>query len=144
MMRLLGVCALLLASAAPAQTKVERIRIRVLDGHSGKPVKSTMTLTTLYPLISYRYPIDVRSDTQGYASLLVPTDVQLSSLVRRHPVCQARHKSQPDALLTFPVSAILSSGVVAPNTCGHRKASAGPGEFVLFVRPLHWWERFSY
>lgn len=135
---------LVLAATAGAQTKVERIRIRVLDGHSGKPVRRVSTLTTVYPLISYRYPIDARTDAQGVASLLVPTDTQISSVARRHPLCQRRDKAQPDAPVGFSVAAILAAGVDAPNTCSHKTAPAVPGELVLFVRPLRWWERFTY
>lgn len=35
---------------------------------------------------------------------------------------------------------LLQQGIVLPNTCGKATASPKPGELVIFVRPLSWWE----
>ncbi len=42
----------------------------------------------------------------------------------------------------YPVSTIVASGFVARNDCSKRTATAGPGELVIFVRPVTWWEKF--
>ena len=42
----------------------------------------------------------------------------------------------------YPVSTIISSGLVTKNKCGKATASANAGELVIFIRPTTWWERF--
>lgn len=44
------------------------------------------------------------------------------------------------AIMHFSTKKVLQSGVVSPNTCGKVSASPDPGQIVLFVRPLNWWE----
>lgn len=59
-------------------------------------------------------------------------------------LCQVR---QPDhtwlAIQTFSTEEVLQSGVVTVNACGEANASPIPGEIVLFVRPLSWWEKLK-
>jgi len=49
-------------------------------------------------------------------------------------------KGKPHAIPIYSVSKILNSGVVAPNLCSRKTATAKPGEFVLFVRQMTFWE----
>ena len=42
----------------------------------------------------------------------------------------------------YPVSTIVASGLVARNNCSRRTAAAKPGELVIFIRPITWWEMF--
>jgi hypothetical protein len=48
-----------------------------------------------------------------------------------------------DLIPTYAVTKILESGVAAANTCGRFRAEAKPGELVLFVRPMSFWERMK-
>lgn len=41
---------------------------------------------------------------------------------------------------SLPTKQIVEQGIVATNTCSKVTASARPGELVIFVRPLSWWE----
>jgi hypothetical protein len=41
----------------------------------------------------------------------------------------------------FSTKEILHHGYVSPNTCGKVTVSPQPGQVILFVRPLTWWER---
>ncbi len=43
----------------------------------------------------------------------------------------------------FPTEQFLREGIVTQNTCGKPTASATPGELVIFVRPLSWWEKLK-
>jgi hypothetical protein len=43
----------------------------------------------------------------------------------------------------YPVSTIVASGLVSTNNCSKRAATAKPGELVIFVRPITWWETFK-
>jgi hypothetical protein len=38
---------------------------------------------------------------------------------------------------------LMREGIVMPNTCGKATASPQPGELVIFVRPLSWWEKIK-
>jgi hypothetical protein len=42
----------------------------------------------------------------------------------------------------YPVATIVASGLVARNNCSNLRATAMPGELVIFVRPVTWWEKF--
>ena len=46
-------------------------------------------------------------------------------------------------VLRFPTAKVLHDGIVSSDTCGKAKATAEPGEIILFVRPLTWWEKFK-
>jgi hypothetical protein len=38
---------------------------------------------------------------------------------------------------------LLQEGIVWPNSCGKATASPEPGELIIFVRPLTWWEKMK-
>jgi hypothetical protein len=44
---------------------------------------------------------------------------------------------------TFSTRDVLQFGVVTENLCGKAKASPEPGELVIFVRPLTFWEKMK-
>ena len=47
------------------------------------------------------------------------------------------------AIKAFPTEEIVQSGIVTANACGKAKASREPGEVILFVRPLNFWEKMK-
>ena len=44
----------------------------------------------------------------------------------------------------FSTKDILQHGYVSPNTCGKATVSLQPGQLILFVRPLTWWEKLKH
>ena len=66
-----------------------------------------------------------------------------------HVSCQEKGARIPGDTATDPVTLlpsysikrILESGVAAANTCGKQKVVAKPGELILFVRPMSFWEK---
>jgi hypothetical protein len=38
---------------------------------------------------------------------------------------------------------LLQQGIVWPNSCGKATSSPIPGELIVFVRPLTWWEKLK-
>jgi hypothetical protein len=38
---------------------------------------------------------------------------------------------------------VLQQGIATPNTCGKATASPEPGDLIIFVRPLTWWEKLK-
>lgn len=77
----------------------------------------------------------------GSASIIVSGD--------RYIACQEYRKiksgeSPINPLTTmpaYPVAKILESGMSAANTCGKFRTEAKPGELIIYMRSLHWWER---
>jgi len=59
-------------------------------------------------------------------------------------LCQP-HTPDYSWLVTMTVSTkkVIQSGFVTPNTCGKATALPKPGELILFVRPLTWWEKLK-
>lgn len=56
---------------------------------------------------------------------------------------------QPDAgdyswlkSMELPTRQVLEEGVSMANTCGKIREAAKPGEIIIFVRPLSWWEQW--
>lgn len=47
------------------------------------------------------------------------------------------------AIQKFSTKDVLQSGVVTQNVCGKATASPEPGEVILFVRPLNFWEKWK-
>jgi hypothetical protein len=43
----------------------------------------------------------------------------------------------------FSTKEILHRGYASPNTCGKVTVSPHPGQVILFVRPLTWWEKLK-
>ena len=46
-------------------------------------------------------------------------------------------------LESFSTKEILHHGDVSPNTCDRVTVSPHPGQVILFVRPLTWWEKLK-
>lgn len=62
-------------------------------------------------------------------------------IVAGYVVCQP-HAADYSWLATmeFSTKKIIQQGIVIGNTCGKSTASRTPGELLIFVRPLTWWE----
>jgi hypothetical protein len=48
------------------------------------------------------------------------------------------------AIANISTKQLLQQGIVWPNACGKVTASPKPGELIVFVRPLSWWEKLKY
>lgn len=57
------------------------------------------------------------------------------------------HVRKPDyswlAITNFSTKEVLEHGIATANTCGKVTASPKPGEVIIFVRPLTWWEKMK-
>jgi hypothetical protein len=45
--------------------------------------------------------------------------------------------------MDLSTSRVLHEGVTMTNTCGKPNAKAKPGEVIIFVRPLTFWEKLK-
>ena len=129
-----------------AQEPTVTIRIRALNGHTGKPIAHVGIFPVILPAMP-RNPVigpAPRSDDSGSITMIVPADRNINATVGYYPTC--RHVPEADrhhGLIVFPISQIVSTGFVETNNCCKRTVPPIPGELTLFVRPLHWWERLS-
>jgi hypothetical protein len=59
-------------------------------------------------------------------------------------LCQSRTSGYSWlAMDDFPTQKVLEQGIVTTNTCGKATAPPKPGEIIIFVRPLTFWERLK-
>ena len=126
------------------QIQAEAVQIRVLDGHSGRPVRHVGVVVTFEPPTTPHGPSLAVTDANGLASIDVPASSRMDAIVDTHPTC--RYVAKPErtkGAISFAVSDIVSTGVVETNSCSKRTDRATPGVLTLFVRPLHLWERLS-
>ena len=144
MKRIVFVAAMLLTvPACIAQTKVATVQIRVLNSRSGKPIKHADTSTIVFPLSPYTTPIERIADRQGSFSLLVPTQGQITVTVSKYASCEHMPKAERDkGQIRLSLQQLFATGVLNTNGCRKRTATLTAGELIVYVRPLHWWERF--
>ena len=128
------------------------ITLRLLDGRTGRIVSPTGILVRANHDAA-EHGDWVKQNEDGTSELKVPED---ASVILIHATyensteyfinCDGPKQTDTPAELWYPVSKILTAGLVAPNGCLKPKAAeklnvtAKPGEFVLFVRKLNWRE----
>ena len=142
----LRICAAVLSLSCflAMRVQAEAVQILVLDGHTGRPVAHFGVSVRIEPLLPRSGQSEPVTDANGRVGLDAPALSSMNAIVNAHPTC--RHVAKPDrskGVITFPVSQILSTGVVEANACSKRTDHATPGVLTLFVRPLHLWERLS-
>jgi hypothetical protein len=156
------ILSLILFAVAPigllAQTAT--IHVRVLDGRTGKNL-SGMNLG----FVDYHTDRDGSTDAELNGRMIVKTSADGDSYIAnpdaygvlvfdvfgdRNGVwtpCTRQKLYDRDTRTygnehLYPVSTIVASGFVARNDCSRRTATVRPGELVIFVRPVTWWEKF--
>lgn len=145
--------------------RAQDIRIRVLDGRNGHPLRDCVSIQTSP---QQRAPLLVlRTSKEGVALLRVGDELAGTAEGRDSLACKgvptlgkvgsvdkigiwpdwdvdcrplAEGSRLPPRVQFYRVDEILKFGVVSGNTCGGFEVSRKPGELVLFVRPPHWWE----
>lgn len=163
MLRLLLLLTFSSAFALSAQT----IEVRLIDGRNGHPVANSCV--NVWVGNEQKDALAIPTDNDGVARLrLTDSDAEINTQ-NRWKQCGAfgvinpvvRFESsvtinagyvlcQPQgtdyswlALKNFPTKEILTEGVVTPNACGKQAARRQPGEVIVFVRPLSFWERLK-
>jgi hypothetical protein len=150
------------ASALSAQT----IRIKLVDGRNGRP--KARSHVNVWIGKERKSTIVIPTDKDGVASLVlteredevnVPRVQGDESLVLTNPVvkydddlrinvpfvlCQSGGPNYSWlAFKHFSTKQVIQQGTVTPNTCGKATASPEPGDLIVFVRPLTWWEKMK-
>ncbi len=146
----------------------QTLEIILLDGRSGSPMVGASSHVNAWVGTERKAAIVINTDKEGAARIqltLDPAEVNIpnsqnnGSIVLEHPIVMYGdffRINTPYALCVsegskyswlslerFSTKEILRHGYASPNTCGKRTVSPHPGQVVLFVRPLTWWEAFK-
>ena len=158
---------LLLTFSSAFTLSAQTIEVKLIDGRTGHPV--TNSCVNVWVGNEQKDALAIPTDNDGVARLrLTDSDAEIntqngwkqcgafgviSPVVRfkssvtinaGYVLCQPRGTDYSWlALKNFPTKEILTEGVVTPNACGKHSASPVPGQVIIFVRPLSFWEKLK-
>ena len=152
------------AMSLAAQT----LEIKLVDGRNGRPMVGTSAYVNVWVGGERKEAISIPTDEKGVARLqltLNPSEVNIpnsknnGSIIVDHPVVKYDESFRINApyvlcgprgggyswleLKNFSTKEVLDQGYVSANTCGKATVSPQPGQVVLFVRPLTFWEKMK-
>jgi len=158
---------LLLTFSSAFPLSAQTIEVKLIDGRNGHPIANSCV--NVWVGNEQKDALAIPTDNDGVARLrLTDSDAEINTQ-NRWKQCGAfgvinpvvRFESsvtinagyvlcQPQgteyswlALKNFPTEQILADGVVTPNACGKHTARREPGELIVFVRPLSFWDKFK-
>jgi hypothetical protein len=132
-----------------AQTAQE-IMVKLVDGRNGRTLKNQSVEIWLAEKSLGMPTKTVRTNTEGIASVLIPTQQTSFVIVGESLVdCRMRVRYGKAAMdeankykeEVYRFADVLAHGAVGANKCGKATARPIPGQLVLFVRPPRWWEK---
>lgn len=151
--------------------RAQTIEIRLVNGRSGRPMADTCIYVAVGDRSNPKSgtPLSTQTDANGIVELRLidentKTDTQGQQLVCGLPgvinptvkygdtiyiragyvLCQSRAADYSWLAMTdFSTKQIIQQGIVAANACGKATTSPKPGQVVIFVRPLTWWEKMK-
>jgi hypothetical protein len=145
---ILWLCLTAFCGALYAQNETT-ITVRMMDGKTGHLISTTNFLVW----IDHQKTVHadwVQRNPDGTGGLTIPRDAKLLSIhgtydkaMETYLNCDSVGDKPTPVERWYEVSQILSSGVVAPNSCSKLKEIAKPGEFVFFVRKVNWREKLK-
>lgn len=152
------------AMSLSAQT----IEIKLVHGRTGHPMVGASSYVNVWVGGERKEAIAIPTDEKGVARLQLtmnPSEVNIpnsknnGSIVVDHPVMKYDESFRINApsvlcgpeggryswlaLKKFSTKQVLDHGYVSANSCGKAAASPQPGQVILFVRPLTFWEKMK-
>lgn len=166
MLRRAQLIVLLLVGSFGILLRAQSIEIKLVNGRNGLPVTHTC-IDLGVDHVDYMLPVP--TDKNGVARFSVTHNDANIDMQKRWEGCGNRgvidpvvrytdtfgihvgyvlcQFPKPDhswlATMKFSTQDVLQHGIVMSNTCGKATASPQPGEVILFVRPLSWWEKLK-
>ena len=149
---------------ATPKPKAETIKIRLVDGRSGRPMAGKASYVNVWVGTERKDAIVIPTDVNGIASLNltfntaeinIPPDDSGPAVVANpvvkydesfsinvpYVLCQSHGGNYSWLkIMQLSTSRVLQEGIASANTCGKSRVDAKPGEVIIFVRPLTWWE----
>lgn len=162
---LVGLFVLLILGSYGTALRAQTIKIKLVNGRNGRPMVGKCV--NVWVGTERVDALSVPTDKQGIASLVLTHQGAEINTQNQWPACGMWGVDNPVlkyadkirinagyvlcqlhkpgfswlAIMTFSTKEVLQSGIVTKNTCGKAKASPKPGEIILFVRPLNFWEK---
>ena len=152
------------AMSLAAQT----LEIKLVDGRNGRPMVGASSYVNVWVGTERRVAIVIPTDGNGVARMQltskasevnIPNSQNNGSIVVNHPIVKYDEILQINnpyvlcgpggsnyswlGLENFSMKEILDHGYASANTCGKVTVSPEPGQVVLFVRPLTFWEKMK-
>lgn len=163
MLRLL----LLLTFSSVFTLSAQTIEVKLIDGRNGHPIANSCV--NVWVGNEQKDALAIPTDNDGIARLrLTDSDAGIDTQKRwekcgafgvvnpvvrfessvtinaGYVLCQQQGTDYSWlALKNFPTKEILTEGVVTPNACGKHTARREPGEVIVFVRPMTFWEKLK-
>lgn len=144
----------------------QTLEINLVDGRNGRPMLGPSSYVNAWVGTERKEAIAIPTDGKGVARLQltldagkvnIPNSKNSGSIVIDHPIVKYDESFRINAPYVlcgskgshyswlgsenFSTIEILHHGYASPNTCGKVTVSPQPGQVILFVRPLTWWER---
>lgn len=151
------ISALCVAVATIRPVAAQSITVLLLDGRTMKPIEHSW-LNLWSNLRGAALPLAF--DSEGRANVLLITGKQDESLAPAssgiptlpytdtlhiqlgfQPCWEKTAKTPQFERFSFSTKNILDGGLAEPNNCGSQKVAVHPGELVLYVKPLSFWQR---
>lgn len=146
----------------------QTIEIKLVDGRNGRPMVGTSSYVNVWAGRERKEAIAIPTDDKGVARLQltlnpneenIPISTGHGTIVEKHPVVKydesfrinvpyvlcgvGEGNHSPLELKSFSTKEVLDHGYASGNTCGKATATPQPGQVVLFVRPLTFWEKMK-
>lgn len=147
----------------------QTLEIALVEGRNGRPMAGGSSYVNVWVGTERKEAIAIPTDGNGVARLQLTlntseTNIPNSSnnrgsIVVDHPVVKYSESFRINAPYVlcgsggsnyswlesknFSTKEVLQHGYVSPNTCGKATVSPQPGQVILFVRPLTWWEKLG-
>lgn len=146
----------------------QTLEIKLVDGRNGRPIVGASSHVNVWVGGERKEAIAIPVDGKGVARLKltlnpsevnIPTGKNNGSVVVDHPVLKYDESFRINApyvlcepgeggyswleLKDFSTKQVLDHGYASVNTCGKVIVPPQPGQVVLFVRPLTFWEKLK-
>ncbi len=158
---------LLMASSIDSVVCGQTIKARLIDGRNGRPVANTCV--NVWVGHQRKDALSIPTNKEGVAGFrLTDNSSEVStgdrwkdcgefgainpvfkfedsvSINAGYVLCQTERAGYSWLKVEeFSTKQLLQQGLVTANTCGTASASWTPGEVVIFVRPLNFWEKLK-
>ena len=129
------------STVSVAASPLSRVfRVRVVDGRNGTPVERAHL--RLWYDETGGAAFSLVTNAQGVALLPAPVGTPVRVLLTPDDRidCRTKQTSANEPADAINLATLAEAGAVLVNHCGRVGEKPKPGEIVLFVRPLRWYE----
>jgi hypothetical protein len=151
----------------PAMSLAQTLEIKLVDGRNGRPMVGASAYVNVWVGRERKEAIAIPTDDKGIARLQltlnpneenIPISTGHGTIVESHPVVKYDESFRINApyvlcggeesrswleLKNFITKEVLEHGYASGNICGKVTATPQPGQVILFVRPLTFWEKMK-